>query len=199
LNGKIYIIAMLIYFVSGSSCYNQDLQSQQSNEENDLSEVVIIANVQTTVFQRPGIKADIFGFLNSGDSVIGLARSSNGWVGFDPGIAQAANLGVFRLRWVNLDRSIKMIQGEFQDLPLVWTPLPGVCYNMFLNQSYLYSYPDIDSEIIDSFNPEDIAEILEFDSTGWVLIVSISEDTVNSFSGWIKPEDINFNGPVDDN
>jgi hypothetical protein len=28
------------------------------------------------------------------------ARSKGGWLGFDPGVTQAANVGLFRLRWV---------------------------------------------------------------------------------------------------
>ena len=31
--------------------------------------------------------------------VITEGRTADGWLGFDPGVAQAANVGIFRLRW----------------------------------------------------------------------------------------------------
>lgn len=194
MSNRIFAMIILTGLAFSSNAYNQE-----NIYSNDCPPVFIVPSHQVEVYQRPGYEAELFGFLNSNDTIQGLARSASGWIGFDPGVAQAANLGVFRLRWIDLDSSIEIITGNFKDLPVIWTPEPGKCYNMFLNISYLYSYPDVDSEIIDSFNPGDIAEIVKIDSSGWGLIVSISEDTVNSCSGWIKPEDLNINGSGENN
>lgn len=173
------------------------LYQRVSDDQIESPSVVIIFNEDKIVYQRPAEESEIFGYLNSGDTIIALARSDNGWIGFDPGIAQAANIGVFRLRWVDMDGSISFVNGVYQDLPLVWTPKPGKCYNMFLNLSYLYSQPDINSDIIDSFYSEDFAEVLQIDSTGWACVISISEDTSVYDSGWMQPENLNLNGSGD--
>ena len=47
--------------------------------------------------------SDIFGTISVGDTHEALARTADGWVGFDPGVAQAANVGLARHRWVLLN------------------------------------------------------------------------------------------------
>jgi hypothetical protein len=42
---------------------------------------------------------DIFGSTQEGDTMLALARTNDGWLGFDPGVAQAGNSGRARLRW----------------------------------------------------------------------------------------------------
>ena len=65
------------------------------------------ANVPTTAYRLPDATSDVFGMLPSGDEFEALARTADGWVGFDPGIAQAGNIGLAHHRWVqiNLDLS----------------------------------------------------------------------------------------------
>ena len=174
-----------------------DENHHQTNIQSEQPPVVITSNIPAIVYQRPSREAEIFGYLNPGDTITALARSDKGWIGFDPGIAQAANVGVFRLRWVDMDRSIRFVKGAFQDLPLVWTPQPGKCYNMFLTHSYLYSQSNLNSDIIDSFSSGDFAEVLQIDSCGWAYVLTISADTSVNDSGWIKPENLNLNGSCD--
>ena len=40
--------------------------------------------------------------VSSGDSYEALAWTADGWVGFDPGVAQAGNIGLAHHRWVFL-------------------------------------------------------------------------------------------------
>ncbi len=44
-------------------------------------------------------KAERFGAASAGQTSMALARTADGWIGFDPGVAQAANVGRARLRW----------------------------------------------------------------------------------------------------
>ena len=43
--------------------------------------------------------ADKFGTASAGEQTLALARTKDGWLGFDPGVAQAGNQGRARLRW----------------------------------------------------------------------------------------------------
>ncbi len=55
-----------------------------------------------TVFRLPDPGSDIFGTLPAGESHEMLARTADGWIGFDPGIAQAGYTGLARHRWVKM-------------------------------------------------------------------------------------------------
>jgi hypothetical protein len=68
----------------------------------------LVANTQTTVHQRPSLDADIFGTLSAGDRATVGATTADGWLGFDPSTAQAANVGVFRLRWLQRSDAISL-------------------------------------------------------------------------------------------
>jgi len=55
---------------------------------------------QETVARRESSPlADEFGTAGAGDQTLALARTIDGWLGFDPGVAQAGNEGRARLRW----------------------------------------------------------------------------------------------------
>ncbi len=73
---------------------------------------------------------------SSGSSRPGFPRRRSpggrpdGWLGFDPGVAQAANIGVFRLRWMPPGAPVSL-DGDCVSVPIEpWVPLPGVCYQM---------------------------------------------------------------------
>jgi hypothetical protein len=58
------------------------------------------ANVEMTAYRLPDASSDVFGAMGAGESFEALARTADGWVGFDPGVAQAGNQGLARHRWV---------------------------------------------------------------------------------------------------
>ena len=58
------------------------------------------ANADVTIYMRPATTADVFSEQPAGFTTPIGARTSDGWLGFDPGVAQAANIGSFRLRWL---------------------------------------------------------------------------------------------------
>lgn len=61
------------------------------------------ANESLTVYRLPDSTSDVFGVISTGESFEVLARTAEGWVGFDPGIAQAGNIGLAHHRWVLLN------------------------------------------------------------------------------------------------
>lgn len=58
------------------------------------------ANAELTVYRLPDSTSDVFGMMAIGESYPALARTADGWIGFDPGIAQAGNIGLAHHRWV---------------------------------------------------------------------------------------------------
>jgi hypothetical protein len=68
----------------------------------------LIAVNDVTVYERPHTTAAVFGAMVEGYRVQPQARTADGWWGFDPGVAQAANVGVFRLRWVQETASVRL-------------------------------------------------------------------------------------------
>jgi len=64
------------------------------------------ANVPLTAYRIPDIGSDVFGTIGAGEAYEAMARTSDGWLGFDPGIAQAGNVGLAHHRWVQLNASL---------------------------------------------------------------------------------------------
>jgi hypothetical protein len=64
------------------------------------------ANTAITAYRLPDDSSDVFGTISAGETHDALARTADGWVGFDPGVAQAANVGLARHRWILLNASI---------------------------------------------------------------------------------------------
>ena len=56
-----------------------------------------------TVYRLPVAGSDIFGTLPAGETHEVLARTADGWIGFDPGVAQAGNIGLAHHRWFQLN------------------------------------------------------------------------------------------------
>ena len=64
------------------------------------------ANEPVTAYRLPDDTSDVFGVVSSGESYKALAWTAEGYVGFDPGIAQAGNIGLAHHRWVLLNATI---------------------------------------------------------------------------------------------
>ena len=54
------------------------------------------------VYRLPDASSELLGTM-VGETHSVLAWTANGWVGFDPGIAQAGNIGLAHHRWVYLN------------------------------------------------------------------------------------------------
>ena len=63
-------------------------------------------NVALTVYRLPDESSDVFGTLPAGETHEVLAYTASGFVGFDPGFAQAGNIGLAHHRWILLNATI---------------------------------------------------------------------------------------------
>jgi hypothetical protein len=67
---------------------------------------MVRANRPLTARFLPDDTSNVFGTVNSSETHEILARTEDGWVGFDPGVAQAPNVGLARHRWVLLTADV---------------------------------------------------------------------------------------------
>jgi hypothetical protein len=148
------------------------------------------------VFMRPSMNADGFGSLTSGTPVTITGRSADGWLGFDPGVAQAANIGVFRLRWVPPGASLGLT-GDCASVPVEpWVPEPGVCYQMSMGPVDVFNDPDLTAATTGVLDVGDFAAVDAQTPSGWLLVNGVSANTPDVF-GFIPVGAANFNGPCD--
>jgi|GEM_PF-2943388 len=66
----------------------------------DVPICIVVAVYDGSAYDTPFSGADQFGVIPAGEGLGAVARTTTGWYGFDPGISQAPNEGLDRLRWV---------------------------------------------------------------------------------------------------
>ena len=87
------ILALLTLSMTLSSCVPAD-------------PCMFTANTPVTAYRLPDDTSDVFGVVSTGHTYEALARTAEGWVGFDPGVAQAGNIGLAHHRWVLLNTTL---------------------------------------------------------------------------------------------
>jgi hypothetical protein len=116
---------------------------------------------EITIYNRPSTAAGVFATVGpsfSAEITSRLsARTADGWLGFDPGIAQAANIGPFRLRWIAPGDGT--LTGECS-FPVVWGPPPGICFDMPMEDTNVYMNPDTSSPVAAVLHVREFAAIL---------------------------------------
>lgn len=154
------------------------------------------ATVDFSVYTRPSLLADIFGTLSPGLTVTITGRTADGWLGFDPGVAQAANMGVFRLRWIPPGASVGLT-GNCAGVPIEsWVPAPGVCYDMPMEAVEVHASADPGSSVSATVNVGQFLAITGRTPTGW-LFVNGDTGNVPGVIGFIAELTMNANGPCD--
>ncbi|MCD4847147.1 MAG: hypothetical protein K8R76_03035 [Candidatus Aegiribacteria sp.] len=147
------------------------------------------------VFQRPDSCAAVWSMLEAFESVVLSGRTVDGWLGFDPGVAQAANIGSFRLRWIP-DGEKFVIEGELDSVPIVWGPAADITYAMIYQDSPLFAEPDSLSMVIDSIPFGSAAGII-LRTEDWYLLDLNESPLENSAQGWISSLSVSVSGNLD--
>ena len=169
-----------------------DIMISQPYDEN---ECILICVDSVDVFTRPDSAALFMSRLAPRNQVVISGKTVDGWLGFDPGVAQAANIGSFRLRWIAGNETF-VIDGELSDVPLVWGPAAGITYAMIYLASPLYSEPDLFSAVVDSIPFSSAACIVSRTEDWYFLDLSIGP-LGQDIEGWIEAADISVNGNLD--
>jgi hypothetical protein len=143
------------------------------------------------VAMRPG-SDERFGQLERGQAVIITARSIDGWLGFDPGVAQAANVGPFRLRWI--DPSLVALHGDCARVQKVWAPEPHTCFEMAMEDVTVRAAPGEGASAVAVLHPGEFGALVGRNPGGWFRIELGRGNTGSSVAGWISEADMNANG-----
>jgi hypothetical protein len=158
----------------------------------------LTAGAGVSAYTRPSLSADVFGEMPAGAALAVLARTADGWLGFDPGVAQAANTGVFRLRWVQAAQV--SLSGNCEGVPEVVGPAAGVCYTMPMENVPVYQAPDTTTPVLTTLQVEQYAAVLGVMGEDWAqvdLAQGNSGPPAGAGAGWIERVTLNLNGPCD--
>jgi hypothetical protein len=111
-------------------------------------------------------------------------------------VAQAANTGTFRLRW--LQESEVSLSGGCGQLPVIVGPLPGLCYFMPMEPADVHASPDASSQVVLTLMANDYAEILGNSPDGkWFKVDMTHGSPAQAVTGWVDNNLLNMNGPCD--
>jgi hypothetical protein len=152
------------------------------------------ATADVTIYTRPSTSSDVFSTQPAGFSIQPTARTSTGWLGFEPGVAQAANIGSFRLRWLPPGSGTKT--GGCSSLPIVWAPIAGICYDMPMSDTNVYASADTTSSVLFVLHLGEFAEVLGLTSSSdWAQVDLGPGNTGSHVVGWVEASTLNMNGP----
>lgn len=154
-----------------------------------------VANA-VTVYRLPSAAADEFGILGPGETYSPTARTADGFYGFDPGVAQAGNVGLFRLRWVLKTVDVSLTPG-CAGVPTVVAPIAGICYAMMMQDTPIYSAPDATSALVTTLHLDDYAMVTA-QAPGWyTLDLNVASPSTDSL-GYMEESLLGgFHGPCD--
>ena len=156
----------------------------------------VVARSEITIYMRPSKSAMVFSEI-SGPIGRMDGKTEDGWLGFDPGVPQAVNVGVFRYRWIPPDADIETT-GNCDALPVVWGPPPGVCFAMLMPDAKIYQLPDESSPVITTVVYGQYAEVIGRHGDDWLkLDLSVGNIGLDA-EGWIELSNMSYNGECAD-
>jgi hypothetical protein len=160
------------------------------------ADCTLVANSDVTLYDRPDANANQFGVLSAGEKAILGGQTQTGWMGFDPGVAQAANVGVFRLRWLAPGSDVTQ-SGSCDTLPMYSPISPTACYEMAMADTPIYDQPMETAVTITTLPSGSYTAVIGKNDQGWYQ-VNLGDgslaDSHNGQTGWIAPAAGNFNG-----
>jgi hypothetical protein len=156
----------------------------------------IVAERDVTVYNRPSTAAAVFGSVPAGFRIFVEGKTADGWWGFEPGVAQAANMGVFRLRWVEGSSGVRL-EGACNEVPELVGPPAGVCFTMPMQRVPVYAEPDVLSAIITTMSPGNYAAVISSITDDWVEVDLGPGNTRLDLRGWVQGITLNLNGPCE--
>jgi hypothetical protein len=139
------------------------------------------------------LEAGIFGVLSSGESVVPTIQSAEGWLGFVPGVAQAANVGVFRNRWLPPDADVS-IGGDCSALPVAPPFSPTACYFMAFSDTAVLAEPAPAGAIVATIPGQGYAAVIGQADNGWFELDLQDSSLQQPGTAWLDPDLGNFNG-----
>lgn len=156
----------------------------------------LVAEGEVTVYDRPGTSSSVCGTTSPDFRVRVEGRTADGWLGFEPGVAQAANAGVFRLRWVEGSGAVRLEGGCGRVPERVGLPA-GTCFTIPWDEVQVRAGPDMSSEVLATLLRGDYAAVVG-ESHSWAE-VDLSVGSMGlDITGWVPADSLNLNGSCAD-
>lgn len=152
----------------------------------------------TQAYARPARQGARFGaLLAAGERVALVGRSHDGWWAFAPGVAQAANVGPFRLRWYPPETRLRIPDTPAcRDLPVVVGPPAGVCFQMAQAAHLLRVEPSEDASVLSTLAPGDWVAIVGGNGA-WLELDTSVGSTTDKGHAYLPRAEANVNGPCE--
>lgn len=152
----------------------------------------LVADSETIIYQRPSAAADIFSSLGAGERAQVAVRTADGFWGFEPDVAQAGNVGLFRNRWV-LNSHTVHLEGDCEAILVVVAPIAGICYAMSMGDTPVYTSSDTGSPVMSTLHVGDYAMVFD-KSPGWANVDLDVSNLLTAGTGWVEEANIGYNG-----
>lgn len=162
----------------------------------EAGECTLTTTGASTIYSRPSQDARIFSEVGTNFEAPVSARTADGWLGFSPGTAQAANIGPFRLRWI--DSADIVLSGDCLHIPEMWGAPANICFTMPMESVNIYANPDSSSSIVTTLEIGDFAAVLGVAGDQWAQVDLGQGNTGQSGLGWMERAAFNLNGPCSD-
>jgi len=146
------------------------------------------------IYNRASAAADVFGTFGPSDKVNPTAKTADGFYGFEPGTAQAGNVGLFRLRWVLKTVDVTVTPG-CASIPTVVAPIAGICYAMMVEDTSIFSSPDTTSALVTTMHKNDYAMVVAHNPGWFTLDLNVASPSMDKL-GYLEENKLGgFNGP----
>lgn len=160
------------------------------------AECTLTANSDIPLYYRPDTESGQFGILPAGEQAVMGGQTAVGWLGFDPAVAQAANVGIFRLRWLAPGSDVTP-SGDCTTLPIYAPISPTACYEMAMADAPIYEQPIDTANVIATLPAGGYTAVISKNSQNWYKI-DLGDGSLaashNGQVGWLAPDAANFNG-----
>ena len=152
------------------------------------------ATGEITIYRLPDNASVVFATEGSGFTTPLESQTADGWLGFDPGYAQAGNIGPFHNRWIPPDAAGNL-SGDCTGLPVVWGPPPGICFATPIENTNVYAQPDAGSIVAALLHVGEFAAVLgNTPDEAWVKVDLAQGSTGAPAVGWVDQDVLFFNG-----
>src|ERR1700752_431678 len=146
------------------------------------------------IYQRPSAASDVFGTFTTSDTAQPTAKTADGFYGFQPGVAQAGNVGIFRLRWGLKNIDVTLSPG-CASIPTVVAPIAGISYAMKIEATSSFSSPDTTSALVTTMHRDDYAMITAHNPGWFTLDLNVASPSMDKL-GYLEESKLGgFNGP----
>jgi predicted secreted protein len=157
-----------LWLVLGLACLGTGTLPGQglAQGSSPADQCVVIANSDVTAYRTADTSAPSLTMPQGAEGQVVGETPDQAWIGFDPGFAQAGNLGLMHLRWVQASADITL-QGDCSNLPLIEPPPVGFCVLTFGGTVNVYSQPNTNGPVYTTLGVNDYAQIVGSLSSGW--------------------------------